>query len=814
MFIQVFGSQSAFMRVCRRKFYVSVGACFLTLASCSNVAVGAEIMSEPVPLATVLEDVDGDFVPDRMGQVVTVQGVITADPLVTGRNSALANMQDASGGILLFTRSPSRFENRFKAGDEVRATGTVGQYQGAEQIIVSEIEVVKESMIPPPRLATAAELNSEVLSGRLVRVRGRMRLIEKPDADGARAELVDETGTIQVFIPNRFYSDPEFLGALPELHEAEVVGILSQKVTEPPFNTGYRLVPRTPDDFSFFPAPPYRFIVISTSAALLAVASIILWASRRQAIRVNREMLALTESLQQSQSRLREHQARLSLLTEQVPAIVWSVDRELRFTSSIGAGLKSLNQKQDAVVGMTLFEYFKTDDIRVPAIAAHRRAISGSPATFGATWSGRTYECHLVPLRNGAGDIVGAVGLALDITERSQVEQAMEEQAENLRHSQKMEAVGRLAGGVAHDFNNLVTVIKGYCDLISFKLGKNHDLQDWFEEIKNSANRAASLTSQLLAFSRKQVLEPRVLDLNEVLADMNRLLRRIIGEHIELTIDLAPNLGNVKVDKSQFEQVIMNLAVNAYDAMPRGGRLSVKTENCTLTGAEGGAVGQLAPGDYAMVSFTDEGEGMTPEVLSRVFEPFFTTKEVGKGTGLGLATVYGIISQSGGVIDVQSAPGEGTTFRIFLPVVAEAASVPAVTLPTNRNTRGTECVLVAEDEDAVRELMRRTLEDQGYQVIEAANGEEALRLSRDYSGTIDLLLTDIVMPRMSGFKLAKFIRDDRPEIKTLFVSGYAYTGRHEGETISPDTFLAKPFSPDVLAMKVRRVLSEPAVKAT
>ena len=778
----------------------------------------AEPLATPAPgivsLATVLKDDDGDFVPDRLGQSVVVQGVLTADPLVTGKNSALANLQDNTGAILIFTRAPSRLENRFKAGDEVQVTGVVEQYQGAEEINIKEITLVRESRVPEPRLVTAAEMNGEARSGQLVRVRGRMALSEKSDADFARALLTDATGVVQLFIPSRFYSDPAFVTELPNLHEAEVVGIVSQRDLEAPLDSGYRLIPRTTADFKFHPAPPYRLIALTGSAVLFGFASIMLWASRRHAMKINREMRGLTESLQQSQSRLREHQARLNLLTEQVPAIVWSVDRDLRFTSSIGAGLKALNLKQDAVVGMTLFEYFKTDDLRVPAISAHRRAIQGQPATFEATWSGRNYECNIVPLKNGAGEIVGAVGLALDTTERGKVELALQEQAEALRHSQKMEAVGRLAGGVAHDFNNLVTVIKGYCDLISLKLGKSHDLQDWFEEIKSSANRAASLTGQLLAFSRKQILEPRVLDLNEVLVDMNRLLRRIIGEHIELQIDLAPELGNVKVDKSQFEQVIMNLAVNAYDAMPRGGRLLIRTENRVLSGAESGPVSQLPSGHYALISFADDGEGMTPEVLSRVFEPFFTTKEVGKGTGLGLATVYGIISQSSGIITAESHVGEGSTFSIYLPIVMESAAPPSIFLPAGRSTSGTETILLAEDEDAVRALMRRTLEDRGYHVLEASHGEDAIRLSRDYTGKIDLLLTDVVMPRMSGFKLAKVIRQTRPETRTLYVSGYAYTGRHEGETIAPETFLAKPFSPDMLALKVRRVLSEPVITAT
>lgn len=782
---------------------------FSQLAGAQDQATSEAPIPQTTTVATVLRDQDHNLVPDALGETVVVRGVLTADPVPVASNFALVNLQDSTGGILLFTRSRALLEDKFKSGDEVWARGAVSQYQGTEQITIEEIHLIKESIVPEPKVVTAAELNGEALAGQLVKITGRIRFVEHPQREGAQAELADKTGTVRLVIPNRFFTEPAFIEQMENLHSAEVVGIVSQKDATPPFDDGYRLIPRQVADLKFFPAPPYRLIVITLSSTLLAIASLFLWSSRRRAIKMNLEMRSLTNDLQQSQAKLRENQARLSLLTDQVPAIVWSVDKALRFTSSIGAGLKALNLTQDAVVGMTLFEYFKTDDVYQPAIAAHRMAIAGKSTTFQSNWSGRDYECHVVPLRNGTGELVGAVGLALDITERSKVEKALQEQATALRHSQKMEAVGRLAGGVAHDFNNLVTVIKGYCDLISLKLGKSNDLQDWFEEIKSSANRAAALTSQLLAFSRKQVLEPRVLDLNEVLSDMNRLLRRIIGEHIELEVDLAPELGNVKVDKGQFEQVIMNLAVNAYDAMPRGGRLSIKTQNRVITGTESGPLTQLEPGGYALISFADEGEGMSPEVLSRVFEPFFTTKEVGKGTGLGLATVYGIISQSGGLIDVESEVGRGTTFHIYLPIVGETTDIMEVNLPAGRDTKGTETVLLAEDEEAVRALMRRTLEEKGYRVMEAGNGEDALHQNANYAGKIDLLVTDVVMPRMSGFKLAKRIRQSRPDIKTLYVSGYAYTGRHEGETISPETFLAKPFSPEMLALKVRRVLNEP-----
>ncbi|HAV63186.1 MAG TPA: hybrid sensor histidine kinase/response regulator [Verrucomicrobiales bacterium] len=761
-----------------------------------------------MPIRSVLSDADDDFVPDRLGELVVVQGVLTSDPIVMARNAALANLQDETGGILLFTRAPARLRDRVKLGDEVRVTGVVEQFQGAEQLNVKEVEYLRDGVLPDPREVTAAQVNGEEFAGQLVRLRGRLRLLERPDEDGARAELTDRTGMVGVFVPTRFYEDPGFLGELPNLHEAEIVGVAGQKDSEPPYNGGYRLVPRTTADFVFIPAPPYREILVTVSVGLLLLSSLVLLSSKKANDRAHREMKALTESLRNSEARLRENQARLELLTTQVPAIVWSVDRNLRFTSSIGAGLKAINLKQDEVVGMTLFEYFQTDDVNCGPVAAHRRAIAGSSATFESRWAGRSYECHIDPLRSADGRIVGAIGLALDTTERIKTETALEEQATALRHAQKMEAVGRLAGGVAHDFNNLVTVIKGYCDLIALKIDPQHELQDWFEEIKNSANRAASLTSQLLAFSRKQVLEPRVLDLNEVLADMNRLLRRIIGEHIELVSKLSPDLGRVKVDKSQIEQVIMNLAVNAYDAMPRGGQLQLETANCTLRGDESGALGQLPPGEYAMISFSDTGEGMSPEVLSRVFEPFFTTKEVGRGTGLGLATVYGIVTQSGGTIDVSSKPGEGTTFRIFLPVVKEEVTRATPMAGGARDTRGTETVLVTEDEEAVRALIRQTLVAKGYRVLEASNGATAVRLSREHEGTIDLLVTDVVMPRMSGFKLAQAIRNDRPDIKVLYVSGYAYSGRHEGESITPETFLAKPFSPEMLALKVRKVLSE------
>ncbi len=784
----------------------------LLLAVIDSKAQAATATSVPplLSVAEVVSDGNEDFVPDRLGERVTVQGILTSDPLPVARNSALANMQDGTAGILLYSRSASRLINRVKVGDEVIVTGVVGQYEGAEQIILDEIEFVREATVPEPVVITTKDFTDERYSGRLVRVDGRLEVLDRTDGINVSAVLRDAFGEINVFIPSRFYADPGFVRQLLSIPHIELIGIASQADQDPPFDGGYRLVPRTAADLTFFPDPPYRAIVVSISVALLLVASLMLWRSRRQAEQSALGMKNLTLELQSSESRLRENQTRLRLLTQQVPAIVWSIDTGMVFTSSAGAGLNALKLKQDEVVGMSLFEYFQTEDPKSAPISAHRRAMNGRPTTFQARWADREYECRVEPMRDGEGKIVGAIGLALDITARHHAEQELKEQSDTLRHSQKMEAVGRLAGGVAHDFNNLVTVIKGYCDLISLKLGPDHDLQDWFQEIKGSANRAASLTTQLLAFSRKQVLEPRVFDLNEVLADLNKLLRRIIGEHIELVTDLVPDLGPVKVDKGQIEQVIMNLAVNAYDAMPKGGQLTLRTEDYVATGEKSGAPGQLAPGRYSVISFSDTGEGMSSEVRSHIFEPFFTTKEVGKGTGLGLATVYGIISQSGGCVEVESQLGEGTTFRIYLPVTELEKPDKAQRPAAVRDTTGNETIMVAEDEVAVRSLIKRTLEERGYKVIEAANGHEALQLSEELAERIDCLVTDVVMPKMSGFKLSQEIQKSRPGIKVLYVSGYAYTGRHEGSRVSPDTFLAKPFSPEMLALKLHRILNDPA----
>jgi len=388
-----------------------------------------------------------------------------------------------------------------------------------------------------------------------------------------------------------------------------------------------------------------------------------------------------------------------------------------------------------------------------------------------------------------------------DITERRLLES-------QLRQAQKMEAVGQLAGGVAHDFNNLLTVIGGRCYLMLGKLGPDDALRREVELVRGAAERAARLTHQLLAFSRKQVLEPRVLDLNETVTGIEPLLRRLIGEHIEISVTRGSGLGRVKADAGQLEQVILNLAVNARDAMPQGGQLVLETANAVVDEWTARHVPDVVPGNYVMLSVTDSGHGMDAATRAQIFEPFFTTKEVGKGTGLGLATVYGIVKQSGGFIEVESEPGRGAAFKVYLPGVEEAVAVGEPAKPSGSRLRGSETVLLVEDDEGLRHLAREILTVQGYTVIEAASPRDALRIHQTHQGRIDLLLTDVVMPEMNGRQLADHLKLAREEMAVLFMSGYtgAVLSQRDGEGEFTGHLLQKPFTPDGLSRRVREVL--------
>src|SRR5579863_3855332 len=558
------------------------------------------------------------------------------------------------------------------------------------------------------------------------------------------------------------------------------------------------------------PSPSWLGVPLQTPAATIGVLVVQHYENENAYTERDLEFLgsvggqiALAIERKRAEEKIRESEARLRVLVEQLPAALWTVDKNLCFTSAVGAGLARLGLKPNQIVGVSLLDYFETSDPAFLPIAAHRRAISGEPTTFHVEWKGGSYTCHVEPLRTAEGELQGAICMALDITDRRQLE-------EQLRQAQKMEAVGRLAGGIAHDFNNLLMVIQGYADLMTERLAEGDPLRRNAEQIQTASQRATSLTRQLLAFSRKQMLAPKVLSIQSVVTEMEKILRRLIGEDVQLETSSVPDLGLVKADRSQIEQVILNLAVNARDAMPEGGRLTIETANVDLDESFSHSSVMLAPGPYVMLAVTDNGCGMDTETQTHIFEPFFTTKEKGKGTGLGLATVYGIVKQSGGYVWVYSEPGRGTSFKVYLPRVWDEPTMPGRDrrIEGQRLPQGTETVLLVEDEKGVRELAREYLEMTGYTVIEAENGHTALELAALHSGPIHLLMTDVVMPGISGRELTERVKSIRPDIRVLFMSGYTDQAVvHHGILETDAVLLQKPFTVAALAAKLRDILN-------
>ncbi|MFW6079806.1 MAG: PAS domain S-box protein [Gemmatimonadota bacterium] len=626
--------------------------------------------------------------------------------------------------------------------------------------------------------------------------------------------------------------------------------------------------------------------------------------------------------------RLRENEERLRVLVRQMPAVVWTVDRDLRFTMSRGGALEAIGLGEGEVLGLPLAEFFGTDDPDHPPIAAHRAALDGLPRGFEYAYRGRTFQAHVEPLRDEAGEITGVIGVALDVTDRQEIERALRESEEKfrvlveaamdgifiesvegrildcneagcrmfgytkdellgltiadlvprssaealpdvitevtgdeavervnrrkdgthfptevvtkfvdvggerrviayvrdisarkeleeqLRQSQKMDAVGRLAGGIAHDFNNLMMTVSGYTRFLIEDTPEDSPAREDLAEIERAAERATELTRQLLAFGRKQVLNPTVIDVNAVVRELESMIRRVIGADIEVRAELDPDAPPIEADAGQIEQVIMNLVLNARDAMPDGGTLAIRTE-CVEIAAEDRPrhIGRTVPrGVYTTLTVSDTGRGIDDETRERIFEPFFTTKDKGKGTGLGLSTVYGIVRQSGGHIQVDSEYGAGTAFRIYFPRADELIETPAAAAAAAAADRvggleGRETVLVVEDEASVRRVVRRALDRYGYTVLEAVDGEDALRIARERDGDLDLVLTDLVMPRMGGHELQRRLDDDGVDAPVIFMTGYSRDAVDRSDGLDgAHELVSKPVDPDRLVRKVRDAL--------
>jgi len=414
-------------------------------------------------------------------------------------------------------------------------------------------------------------------------------------------------------------------------------------------------------------------------------------------------------------------------------------------------------------------------------------------------------------LKQRLGRLVPSVQRALreldERAERERAEEALRQSEKQLRQSQKMEAVGRLAGGIAHDFNNLLTIIMGYSQVLLTELGPQHPLRGKIEETLKAGERAATLIRQLLTFSRKQSLDPKILSLNTAVTSLESLLRRLIGEDIQLVSKLDPTNGRLRADQAQLEQVLVNLVVNARDAMPKGGTLTIETAQVELTRSPVYHLTPLPPGPYVRLAVSDTGCGMDRMTQSHIFEPFFTTKGEGKGSGLGLSTVFGIVTQSGGAIDVTSRVGHGTRFDLYFPSVESDILTTAPTQPLGQPQRGTETILLVEDEPSVRTLVRDELRKLGYRVVEAKNGVEACLLATQQAASLQLLLTDVVMPGMGGRELAQHLSVIKPDLRTLFISGYMDdVGIMAGQEEGTSSFLQKPFTPEVLGRAVRNLL--------
>jgi len=487
----------------------------------------------------------------------------------------------------------------------------------------------------------------------------------------------------------------------------------------------------------------------------------------------------------------------LRAVVSSLPIAVWAIDQNGRITLSEGHLVERLGYSSSQLVGQSVFELYRDSPDILDVIS---QALAGEVQTWTVELHGVTMESRYVPIRGKDGTIAGAMCVTLDVSERRHLE-------EQLRQAHKMEAVGRLAAGVAHDFNNLLTAIIGFGELALHRLAADDPSRPDVQQIVSAGHSAACLTRQLLAFGRKQILQPQIIDINDVVGRMEMLLRRTLGEDVRLMTRLAPACLHIHADPNQIEQVLMNLAVNARDAMPQGGTVTIETGRATLDDDSETVRTQAPSRPQVVLTVTDTGVGMSDAVRTRLFEPFFTTKEAGKGTGLGLASVQGIVEQSGGTIHVTSRVGVGTTFRIFLPEAAPEMRNEHEHTDGDTIRGGAEAILLVEDQAEVRAILSQTLALYGYTILEASGGDDALRIASDPDLRIDMLLTDIVMPGMNGHELAQRLTVARPSLRVLYASGYTDDAIvRKGVLTSGIDFIQKPFSPGELMPKVRSVL--------
>ncbi len=519
--------------------------------------------------------------------------------------------------------------------------------------------------------------------------------------------------------------------------------------------------------------------------------------------RANEALRAEIQERQRTEETLRASEERYRNLFDSATDMVYTHDLQGNFTSINRAAERITGYTREEALRMNIADVVAPEHLEQARQILARKLGGEGPTAEEITILARDGRRLIVEVSTHLlfqdGKPVGAMGIAREITERKRIE-------EQLRQSHRIEAIARLAGGIAHDFNNLLTIIGAYTHMLLADLPEEHPARGYAHEILTAAERASALTDRLLAFSRRQIIQPVLVDLNELIRNMRGLLRRMVGDDIELVTKLEADLGKVRADPTQLEQVIMNLAINSRDAMPGGGRLIIETANLEVSEHSKGTPG---PGSWIVLRVTDTGHGMDAQIRSHLFEPFFTTKGPGKGTGLGLSIVYGVVKQSGGEISVESEPGRGATFTIYLPKAEPEAAVAAQP-QEEAASPGTETILLVEDEPGVRKLVRQMLAQQGYHVLEAASGMDGIALLEQYPGRVDLLLTDVVMPQMNGCELADRVTHLRPEMKVMYMTGYAENALTQLDVSSSGApCLQKPFLPDTLARKVREALGHP-----
>jgi signal transduction histidine kinase/CheY-like chemotaxis protein len=756
----------------------------LVLVWCgASLALAAAAKDEPVLFVhEILRERDANRVPLATNKIVVLRGVLTSTPW-HGTNTSIVHFQDETGGLLLVGRNVQTFAN-LAAGDRVWVRGKVSHYRGMDQVVVDRIRLENSGSVPKPRDVWTTDLLDENFAGQLVRIEGEITATRR--AGEPVFVLRDERGEIPLLISPAFltWHGGTLNFALWKGGRASVIGIAGQDKAGPPFDSGYALIPRTPEDFQFVPPPPpppsrVSLYIALGAAGFLAVLAYYFWERHRLSERRAKEVSQLLHQIERSEAEVKKQAAFAQFNPN--PVLELFADGRITYSNDAARDLAEL-------FGKSSVEELLPPNVReiVQECSDTRRARLEVEVKIGA----RTVSWSFFPIH----EITSVHAYGYDVTEQLNLET-------HLRQVQKLDSIGQLAAGIAHDFNNLLSVIQGYAGIAKMRNDLSPKISEALGEISLAAERATNLTRQLLTFSRRHAMERRPLNLNDLVSNVSKMLRRLLGDGVSLKFQSATEDAWVMGDPGMIEQVVVNLAVNARDAMSNGGELCVSVSRAQLSTMDAQQRVEAREGEFVCLCVSDTGSGMSEATLKRIFEPFFTTKEPGKGTGLGLATVHGIVKQHKGWVEVSTQEGKGTTFRVYLPSTARRGpeSTRVIHLPI---TGGTETILVVEDDAAVRKLARTVLQEYGYVVHDAASAEEALRLWEQHGSQIQLLLTDISLPDgETGWKLAEQLRAKNPALKVVYSSGSSVESMDAGATL-----LWKPYEAQALVCAVRDAL--------